>query len=421
MTGKTEFQSNSSVVDPAGRQYYLDWLRVLAILVVFFVHASKIFDYHTTVVFNIQRSFVLSAFREFALVWIMPFFFVVSGAAVLLASRFQKTGGFLKSKITRLLIPSVIIGTFIVNPPYVYIEKLFGGKTASGFFQWYPQFFDGLYLSGKGNFAPWGLGTHIWYLQMLFIYSLIVLPFFIRSKKSGKSLLDRASSYFENPLALFLLFLPMSAIAAALEYNGLDLRVLGNWDPISYMFFFAFGYLIYANLRIQETIRRYSSVFLITALSITILYLASHFGVVLKIQGVTRHDLASGVILPLDHSVFAVVQAFRGLLAWCWTLALLGLGQRFLNVDNKLRSYSNEAVLPFYILHHSVIYIVGFYVIHWNSGVGIKFTIISTVSFAAIMVIYELVVRRLNITRILFGMKAKKSGQLIVEAVKSHA
>jgi len=406
-TGKVKFQNENAILDPAGRHYYLDWLRVLAILFVFFIHTSKIFDYHTTVVFNTVRSPVLSIFREYVLLWIMPFFFVVSGAAVMLASRFQKTGGFLKSRIKRLLIPSILVGTFIINPPYVYIEKLFSGKAVTGFFQWYPQFFDGLYLAG-GNFAPWGLGTHIWYLQMLFIYSLILLPLFIRSKKSGKSLLERASSYFENPWALFFLFLPMSAIAAVLEYNGLDLRVLGNWDPISYIFFFAFGYLVYANPRIQEIIRKYSTVFLIVALSITVLYLASHFGVVLKIQGVTRHDLATGAILPLDHSGFAIVQAFRGLLAWCWILTFLGLGRRFLNVDSKLRTYSNEAVLPFYILHHSVIYVVGFYAIQWSSGVGTKFLIISIISFAGIMAIYEILVRRVNILRILFGMKAKK-------------
>ena len=34
------------------RLYFLDWLRVFAILLVFLVHSSKIFDYHTTVVID---------------------------------------------------------------------------------------------------------------------------------------------------------------------------------------------------------------------------------------------------------------------------------------------------------------------------------------------------------------------------------
>ena len=410
MAGKAEMKSDKGVFDPSERLYYLDWLRVLAILLVLLIHCSKIFDYHTTVMFNAVRSPVISIFREYGLLWVMPFFFVVSGAAVFLSSRFQKTGGFIKSKLKRLLVPAILIGTFVVNPVYVYIERLFNDPSIGNFFQWYPSFFNGMYGFGDGNFAPWGMGTHLWYLQFLFIYSLIFLPLFIRSKRSGKSLLERVSPYFKNPWALFFLFLPVSAIAAAFEYNGMSgIRVMGNWDPISYMLFFVYGYLVYSNTDIQETIRKYSAIFLIVALTITALYLDSHFGVVLKIQGVTRHDLTTGGTLPLDHSGFAIVQAFRGLMAWCWTLALLGLGRRFLNFNSKLRSYSNEAVLPFYILHHSVIYVVGFYVVQWSSSVGTKFFVISIVSFGIIMAIYELLIRRVNILRFLFGMKVKKT------------
>lgn len=408
--GKTGSFSDKTAINPEGRQYYLDWLRVLAILLVFFVHCSKIFDVHTTVVFNAERSMLLTIFREFILVWIMPLFFVISGAAIFLSSRFQKTGGFLKSRVRRILIPSILVGTFVVNPPYVYIEKLYGGKTGSDFFQWYPDFFDGLFISGKGNFAPWGMGTHIWYLQYLFIFSLLLLPLFVRFKKKGVSLLERASSSFENPWALFLLFLPVSAIAAMFEYIGLGgVRVTGGWDMISYMLFLGYGYLMYSNMKIQEVIRKYHTIFLSSALVLTVLYLDAHFGFILRIPGVTRHDLASGEILPSNSSIWAVVQAFRGLLAWCWIVALLGLGHRLLNFNNRFREYANEAVLPFYILHHTVIYIVGFYVIQWSSGVGFKFGVISIVSIMIIMLIYAVLVRQVNILRILFGMKSNNS------------
>jgi len=157
------------------RLYFLDWIRVLAILLVFLVHCSKIFDYHTTVVFNTVRSPVLSAFRDFSLLWIMPLFFVLSGAAVFLSKGSDKPGGFVKSRFLRLLIPLIFVGTFIINPLYVYIERLSSGEAASGFFQWYPRYFDGIYGFG-GNFAPLGQGTHLWYLEFLFIYSVLRIP-----------------------------------------------------------------------------------------------------------------------------------------------------------------------------------------------------------------------------------------------------
>jgi len=395
------------------RLYYLDWLRVFAILVVFLVHCSKIFDYHTTVVFNTVRSPVLSAFRDFSLLWIMPLFFVVSGAAVFLSKGSDKTWEFIKSRFLRLLVPLVIIGTFIINPLYVYIERLSSGEAASGFFQWYPQFFDGIYGFG-GNFAPLGQGTHLWYLEFLFVYSLILLPLFARSKKLGTSYLSKLSIHFEKPWALFFLFLPISAFAAAFEIIGLGgVRVMGGWDPISYLLFFSYGYLIFSNAHILETIKKYSTIYLAVAIILTALLLDSHFGFVLKIPGLTRHDLLNDdALLPLNQSLWVAVQALRGLLAWCWIFGVLGLGHRFLNFNYKFLAHGNEAVLPFYILHHTVIYIIGYYVIQWSSGISIKFFIIVIIAFSVIMAIYEILIRRFNLLRFLFGMRTNYSSKI---------
>lgn len=391
------------------RLYYLDWLRVFAILVVFFVHCSKIFDYHTTVVFNTVRSPVLSVFRDFSLLWVMPLFFILSGAAVFLSKGADKTGEFIKSRFLRLLVPLILVGTFVINPLYVYIERLFSGEAASGFFQWYPHYFDGVYGFG-GNFAPLGQGTHLWYLEFLFIYSVILLPLFVRSKKRGTSYLSKISIHFEKPWALFFLFLPISAVAAAFEIIGLGgVRVMGGWDPISYLLFFSYGYLIFSNATIGETIKKYSPVYLAVAIILTALLLDSHFGLILKIPGLTRHDLLNdGALLPLNQSMWVAVQALRGLLGWCWIIGVLGLGRRFLDFNNKFLAYGNEGILPFYILHHTVIYIIGYHVIQWSSGISIKFFIIAIISFAMIMAIYEILIRRINVLRFLFGMRLKK-------------
>jgi peptidoglycan/LPS O-acetylase OafA/YrhL len=413
MKNQSSTDTGTGHITQTERLYYLDWLRVFAILLVFLVHCSKIFDYDTTVVFNTVRSPVLSVFRDFSLLWVMPLFFVLSGAAVFLSKGTDKKWEFIKSRFLRLLVPLIFIGTFIINPLYVYIERLSSGEAASGFFQWYPQFFDGMYGFG-GNFAPLGQGTHLWYLEFLFIYSLILLPLFARSKKLGISYLSKLSIHFEKPWALFFLFLPISASAAAFEIIGLGgLRVMGGWDPISYLLFFTYGYLIFSNAKIGETIKKYSSIYLAVAIILTALLLDSRFAFFLKIPGLTRYDLLNdGALLPLNQSLWVAVQALRGLLGWCWIIGLLGLGHRLLNFNNKFLAYGNEAVLPFYILHHTVIYIIGYYVIQWSSGISIKFFIIAIIAFAMIMAIYEILIRRFNLLRFLFGMRTKYSSKI---------
>ena len=87
---------------------------------------------------------------------------------------------------------------------------------------------------------------------------------------------------------------------------------------------------------------------------------------------------------------------------------MLSVGAKYLNRPGRMLAYSNEAVLPFYILHQTVILCVGWFVIRWHIGMLPKFLIIAVASFALIMVLYELLVRHSSIVRFLFGMRSKK-------------
>jgi hypothetical protein len=71
-------------------------------------------------------------------------------------------------------------------------------------------------------------------------------------------------------------------------------------------------------------------------------------------------------------------------------------------------AYGNEAVLPFYLFHQTVILVVGFFVIPWNMGILLKLLIIAAISFPLILALYELLVRRFNVVRFFFGMRPKK-------------
>ena len=53
-------------------------------------------------------------------------------------------------------------------------------------------------------------------------------------------------------------------------------------------------------------------------------------------------------------------------------------------------------------------FIIGFYIVEQNLGIAPKYFIISTTSFVAIMAIYELLVRHINVLRFLSGMRLKK-------------
>ena len=85
-----------------------------------------------------------------------------------------------------------------------------------------------------------------------------------------------------------------------------------------------------------------------------------------------------------------------------------GLGMKYLNFSNRFLKYSNEAVLPFYIFHQTVILAAGWFIRSLELGIPLKLLILITVSFITIIILYELLVRRFNPVRFLFGMKSKK-------------
>jgi hypothetical protein len=86
-------------------------------------------------------------------------------------------------------------------------------------------------------------------------------------------------------------------------------------------------------------------------------------------------------------------------------LAILGFGRKYLNYGTPFLRYANEAVLPFYVLHQTVLLCVGYFVVQWLIPDLLKWATILLASFVLIMLLYELLVRRFNAMRFLFGMK----------------
>ena len=86
-------------------------------------------------------------------------------------------------------------------------------------------------------------------------------------------------------------------------------------------------------------------------------------------------------------------------------LAILGLGMQYLTGRSARLEYANEAVLPFYILHQTVIVTIGYFVLGWGLPDLLEWATVGVTSFAIIMALYEGLVRRWNVMRFLFGMK----------------
>ena len=59
---------------------------------------------------------------------------------------------------------------------------------------------------------------------------------------------------------------------------------------------------------------------------------------------------------------------------------IFGFGLHYCNFNNKFLAYANEAVLPFYILHQTLIVTIAFCLIGLYIPVGIKYFMIASTS-----------------------------------------
>jgi len=370
----------------ANRQHYIDWLRVVATIAIFLFHNARVYNYDDWHIKNAQTSLGATQFVEFMDMWMMPLFFILSGAAVYYSLKSRGAGSFLKERFFRIMIPWLVTGIFVMAPPQVYLERLSHGEFSGNFLQFFPHYFDGLYAFG-GNFA-W-MGMHLWYLMMLAVFSVILLPIFLPRARTGVSPAQSIALKLGRPWVLPLLWVPVAAAALLSKPLGLGFtEQMGSWDILSYAMFFILGYILFASASLQEAIKKQGGWFLPAAVVFSAVHLILKFSV---------------------RPVFYEDIDIRLLATWGWIIGLFWFGGRFLNFTNRFLAHVNEMVLPFYILHQTVIVAVAYFVVQTGLASPLKYGITAVLSFAAIIALYELIIRRIGVLRFLFGMRKKKA------------
>jgi hypothetical protein len=131
----------------------------------------------------------------------------------------------------------------------------------------YPHYFDGMYGFG-GNFA-W-MGLHLWYLQMLFVFTLVSFPFFRLLKGAAQSFLGRLGDFLAMPGVVLFMILPVALLSHALDPRSfLGMCDWGGWPFPVYLFYLFYGFIIFSHDGLQNHIRQARILYLARALVIS--------------------------------------------------------------------------------------------------------------------------------------------------------
>jgi glucan biosynthesis protein C len=369
------------------RIHYIDWLRVLAILLLFPFHTWRVFNFNDPFyVKSAQTSVALSYVIGYIDRWHMPLLFVLAGMSTFLALGKRSTGTYAFERVKRLLVPFVV-GFFVLIPPQTWYGARFHGGSPGSFWHYISS---GAFLSldmvektGSDYFGGMGFG-HLWFILYLFLISLLVLPLvaFARTER-GSSATRRVARFLANPVTWL--------IPAFLLWFGEGLP-----DPIDKSFFlylvcFLLGFAIVSDEAFAQTAERYRWPVIVTGLVVTGVYVATTSW---------RDSLA-------DPSWALMAVNMAGMLAtWCVIVGALGLGRRHLDRPSRFLAYNAESSYPVYLLHQTVIVVAAFYLVQLPLAWSLQWLLLLIVAVVLTFALYE-VVRRTRFLRFAFGMRPK--------------
>lgn len=378
------------------RRYDLDFLRVAAIILLLYYHTGMMYVSWGWHIQYKSGSKILEHIMVFLHQWRMPLLFLISGAGTYFALSFRTSGQYMKERFQRLFIP-LFFGIFLIIPPQIYIERIFRGQFSGSYLDFYPSVFEFVPYPMGGSFS-W---HHLWFVLYLFLYSLLALPLFLYLRReSGKKLVGRLADFSRRKGAILLWILPllMSQVLLKPFFPDESHALIDDWAYFTFnLIIFVYGYVLASEPRFWESLAKQRRFLLYAALgAIACLYLWYDRPADL----LPKHQLFPGFYTWWLITLFVT---------WFSIAATLAYGYRYLNFKNKLIKAANEGVYPFYILHQTVIIIIGYGALQSNLGIYDGFLVVSTLSFAICVALYWFVIKRFWVLRFLFGLKVKEN------------
>jgi peptidoglycan/LPS O-acetylase OafA/YrhL len=343
------------------RRYDIDWLRVIAIGLLLIYHITIGFQPWGVFIGFIQSEQSLeSIWVPMAMmnVWRIPILFFVSGMGVAFAIRKRDWKQLLLERARRIFLPFLFGALFIV-PIHMFLWQ-----------KYYQQ--DPGYSPSVG---------HLWFLGYLFAYVLLLFPLFFYLKRKENGRVTRwLRQIYSHPLGLLLIVLPfvLETVLVKPEIHEMYAMTFHGFLLGLMAFFFGFT-CIQSGDAFWQTVLKWRWLFLILAIGLFLLR-------------VVEFDLRSpNYLLAVESSL--------------WIFTVFGFGYRYLNRPSRALSYLSQGAYPIYIIHMIFLYLGSYFLFPLNIPVSMKFLFVIIITGAGCFALYDLVIRRIDFLRPLFGLK----------------
>lgn len=404
----TTSQSSSTNINVGERQYFLDWIRVLAFAFLIFFHAAMMFVDWGFHIESGHNSTFLKSIMILSSQWRLDILFLVSGVAISFMIAKIPLKSFIWQRVIKLYIP-LLFAIAVVVAPQSYYEAIQKGVFEGGFWQfWTTQYFS--FSWDQRMIAPFPTYNHMWYVLYLFHYTLVLVPLFVFiNSQRGKATLEIIEKWISKetrilwvPLAMYL------GIYLAFDNHDTTHAFIDDWYGHSiYLFATVLGLLLVRMPSVWHAFENNRYLALVVGIFSYAIMLAMF--------------LLPNEQLPFDHPLMWPMAKL--LVKWSWIVLLVGFAKRYMNYNNKALKYCNGIVYPFFILHQSITIILGFYAINWGLSGTSEFFVIVVGTFLGCWLLTEGMIKRTNLLRLLFGLNtipSKKNDSKVLGKTASY-
>ncbi|WP_100643619.1 acyltransferase family protein [Alteromonas facilis] len=375
------------------RRNDIDWLRTLAFFILIGYHIGMyyVLDWG----WHIKSPHQFQGLQDVMILtnqWRMSLLFFISAMAFALYEQRYGNKNILKIRSKRLLTP-LLLGMLIIVPPQQYIELQHTHGLTAGYWDYLLTYY-GFSTDIPADIAKdisltW---NHLWFLPYLFCYTLILLVIG-RGLRWCAQLDAKAIPAFAFTL---LLVLVMSVIWLSMRRHFPTTHdLLNDWySHGKYFWVFVVGYLLAYMPKLWDRVIQQRWWFLAFAVAGYSFLIAD------------RHDAFPTLASQFEDSLW--VQSIYSFIVtlnhWCWILAVVGLAGAYLRFSNVFLRYASQAVLPWYIMHQTLIVVAAALLQPFNLPVMLDFILILSITIGGCYISYELA-KRTALTRTLFGLK----------------
>ncbi|UVK41874.1 acyltransferase family protein [Mesorhizobium sp. AR07] len=371
------------------RELFIDHLRALVVLALILFHSARLFDSEDWHIKNAQTFIAADVLVAVFNIVGMPLLFLLAGMSAYASLGARSARRFLSERFQRLFVP-LLLGMIIVVPPQVYVERispLVALRTSpvdfsGSFLAFYPSFFTSCCYP-HGNFS-W---HHLWFLAYLFVFSILLLPplLLLRWTMQRQRIL---LSPVAGSAVLAALGLPLLLIELTLRPSFPSTHALiDDWaNNFHYMWLLLAGAFAMACPNLTVAARCHRRTWVLAGAILSAGWLALRFGMM-------------PFVPPLGTGL-----ALRTVAEWTCLVALIGYGSAYLWRPLPFLTRFGAIAMPFYIVHQTVIVLIGFWLLGWVDAPFLKYATVATLSFATSLAIAAIAARS-AVLRLVFGLK----------------